>query len=357
MRLAIGTGGTGGHIYPGIGIAEAAVSLGLADDVLFIGGRHGLESELVPAHGFDIVTLPVDRVRGMKLATRMAGLAGLARSIPAASRVLKEFSPDAVIGMGGYASAPSLIAASMRKIPTVLCEQNTIPGATNRKLAHFASRICVSFPMTSGYLPSWKVVVTGNPVRASIGAAAARRQESPREGFRILVLGGSQGALFLNQTVAGCLASFAATHGDVEIVHQAGSGRTGEATPAYGGLSRVHVTGYIDDMAEMLAWATIVVGRAGATTVAELAAVGVPSLLVPFPFATDNHQYWNAKAMVTAGAARIFEQHSFNENKFRDTLEELHRGPEVLAAMEEGASNMGRPKAAVGVLETLGGVV
>lgn len=356
MKLAIGTGGTGGHIYPGIGIAEAAVSLGIADDVLFIGARHGLERELVPAHGFEIVTLPVDRVRGMRLATRVAGLAGLARSIPAASRILKDFAPDAVIGMGGYASAPSLIAAAMRKIPTVLCEQNTIPGATNRKLAHFASAICVAFPMTSGYLPSWKVVVTGNPVRSSVVAAAATRRESSRAGFRILVLGGSQGALFLNQTVASCLAAFAASHGDVEIVHQTGSGRTDEATPAYGGLRRVHVTGYIDDMADMLSWATIVIGRAGATTVAELAAVGVPSLLVPFPFATDNHQYWNAKAMATAGAAKIFEQHSFNENQFRDTLDELYREAGLLAAMEAGALHMGRPDAAARVLDTLRGV-
>ena len=202
MKLTVTAGGTGGHINPGIGIAEEAQASGLAESVNFIGARHGLEKELVSGAGFPIHLLPVDRVRGMGPVTKVVGLSGLALAVPMAMRLLRRLGTTAVVGMGGYASAPALLAASALGIPTVLCEQNTIPGSTNRVLARTARRICVSFPMTSGYLPSWKVVVTGNPVRRTMAAARIRRGNRRHDGsFSILVLGGSQGALFLNQTV------------------------------------------------------------------------------------------------------------------------------------------------------------
>ena len=355
MNLVITAGGTGGHIYPGIGVAECALECGFARRVLFIGASRGLEGTLVPAAGFELKTLPVGRVRGMKLGARLSGIAGLGLSIPRAGRLLKEFKADAVVGLGGYASAPSLIAGSMGGVPTALCEQNTIPGTTNRFLARFARTICVSFAMSSGYLPSQKVVVTGNPTRRNIAEARRLRQERVADGtFTVIVLGGSQGALFLNQTIARSLATFAKGRPSITIIHQTGRGRLEEARGAYADLgTQAQVVEYVDDMAGLLTRADVVVGRAGATTVAELTAAGVPAVMIPFPHATDNHQYWNGMVMVRANAAFLHEQHTFKESDFLAGLEGLFSDPEKLSRMTANARRLGRVDAAANVLEQL----
>jgi UDP-N-acetylglucosamine--N-acetylmuramyl-(pentapeptide) pyrophosphoryl-undecaprenol N-acetylglucosamine transferase len=355
MNLAITAGGTGGHIYPGIGVAEHALETGFARKILFIGARRGLESTLVPEAGFELKTLSVGRVRGMKLGARISGLAGLGLSIPQARKLLRRFSADAVVGLGGYASAPSLIAGSLSGIPTVLCEQNTIPGSTNRFLSRFARTICVSFAMSSGYLPSQKVVVTGNPTRRDIAEARKARAVRVSDGtFTIVVLGGSQGALFLNQTIARSLAAFAQKRPAITIVHQTGRGRLEEAQDAYAKLgAQAQLIEYVDDMAGLLTRADLVVGRAGATTVAELTAVGVPAVLVPFPYATDNHQYWNAMEMVRAKAAFMHEQDAFNGATFAQDLEGLFDGSGSLDTMSANARRLGRVDAAANVLEQL----
>jgi len=360
MRLAVSAGGTGGHVLPGIALAEQAVASGVASRIVFIGAADGIERRIVPAYGFDIETLPVGRVRGMSLTRKAAGLAGLGAALPKAAAILRRFGADVVVGMGGYASAPALVAARMLGIPTVLCEQNTIPGSTNRLLARFARKICISFSMSSGYLPSWKTVLTGNPVRPSLAAARAARAarpDGPLTPFRILVLGGSQGALFLNQTISACLADLARADRGISVIHQTGRGRTQEVGKAYDGLSNVSVVGYIEDMARMLEQSSLVVGRAGATTVAELAAVGVPSILVPFPFATDDHQWWNARVMERAGAARVVEQHSFNEGRFLELVTSLSRGPAVVEEMGRAALAQGRIHAADEVLNVVRSVI
>jgi len=354
LRVVVAAGGSGGHVLPGIALAEYMLSAGGIEHVLFIGADSGLEKRIVPSFGFGIRTLPVGRVRGMKLAVRVSGLMGMGASVPKAMSILKEFGADVVVGLGGFASAPAIMAAYLMRKPCVVCEQNTIPGSTNRWLARFARRVCVTYAMSSAYLPSWKVVVTGNPVRPSVAAVREKRaNRAAHEGLRVLVLGGSQGAQFLNKTMASALASFASAHGDVEVVHQSGASREGEAAPAYKGVKNVRVVGYIEGMAELLEWADLVVARAGATTLAELACVGLPSLLVPFPFATDNHQFFNAKAMERAGGAKVFLQDAFNENSFREVLEGLYRDRGALAAMGRNAAGEGRPDAAMRVVETL----
>jgi UDP-N-acetylglucosamine--N-acetylmuramyl-(pentapeptide) pyrophosphoryl-undecaprenol N-acetylglucosamine transferase len=291
----------------------------------------------------------------MKLGARLSGLTGLGLSIPRARKILKTFAADAVVGLGGYASAPSLIAGSLSGIPTVLCEQNTIPGTTNRFLSRFARTICVSFAMSSGYLPSQKVVVTGNPTRRDIAEARKARAARVADGtFTIVVLGGSQGALFLNQTIARSLAAFAQERPAITIVHQTGRGRLDEAQEAYEKLgAQAQVVEYVDDMAGLLTRTDLVVGRAGATTVAELTAVGVPALLVPFPHATDNHQYWNAMEMVRGQAAFMHEQHSFNQEIFTRDLEGLFDGGDLLGTMSTNARGLGQVDAAANVLEQL----
>lgn len=341
---------------PAIAVAEAALEGGYADKVLFVGAENGLEKKLVPTFGYSIETLPVGRVRGMSVTTKIKGLSGLLASVPVAVRLLKRFGADVVVGTGGYASAPTLMAGRILGLRTVVLEQNTIPGATTRLLGKVADEICVSFPMTSGYLPSWKVRLTGNPVRHTFIAARDRRENrAHKETFNILVLGGSQGALFLNSEVASCLAGLARLHSDVFVLHQAGGGRTDEASEAYQGLANCQVVGFIDDMAARLEQADLVVSRAGATTVAELGVVGVPSLLIPFPFATDNHQEWNARALQKAGAARMYLQHNYNEHRFLQELESLKSSRETLTQMEKAARLVGIPDAAYRVMEVVRG--
>ena len=359
MRLVLTGGGTGGHIMPAIAVAEEALASGRAEALLFVGAADGLEKKIVPMYGFNIETLPVGRVRGMSLKTRAIGMAGLAASLPTAARILKRFRADVVIGTGGYASAPTVMAAAALGVKTAVLEQNTIPGKTTRVLSRVASRVCLSFPMTSGYVPSWKAVVTGNPVRQQFAAAGARRVEAAvdRERFSILVLGGSQGALFLNTTVARCLGRFARAHPDVTVVHQAGAGRTDEAAGAYEGVPNAQVVGFIDDVASRLEQATLVISRAGATTIAELSVVGAPSLLIPFPFAMDNHQEWNGGALEKVGAARMYLQQNFKEEKFLGELERLHTNRDELLEMARRARGFGIPDAAERVVELVGGLI
>lgn len=355
MNLVLSGGGTGGHIMPALAIAQAALAEGFADSVAFVGAEHGLEKQIVSAAGFRIETLPVGRVRGMGWATRAAGLAGFAVSVPAAAALLKRFHADVVIGTGGYASAPTVLAGAALRRKVAVLEQNTIPGATTRLLSHVASVVCVSFPMCSGFLPSWKVKVTGNPVRPEIVAAAGRRaRKGPPKKPGIVVLGGSQGALFLNVRLAQCLGGFARRHPEVRVIHQAGAGRGGEVGNAYENVKNAQVVGFIDDMASLLEGASLVIGRAGATTLAELTAIGVPSILVPFPQAVDKHQDWNARALQQAGAACVMFQDDFSEERFTHTLEELMGAPETLAEMETRARSLGRPAAAHDVLAAVG---
>ncbi len=359
MRLVLTGGGTGGHIMPAIAVAEQALSSGSVEALLFVGAADGLEKKIVPMYGFNIETLPVGRVRGMSLKTRAVGLAGLAASLPVAARILSRFNADVVIGTGGYASAPTVMAAAAKGLKTAVIEQNTIPGKTTRVLSRVASRVCISFPMTSGYVPSHKAEVTGNPVRQPFVQAGERRAaaEVDRERFSILVLGGSQGALFLNTTVARCLGQFARQHPEITIVHQAGAGRTDEAAGAYEGVPNAQVVGFIDDVATRLEQATLVISRAGATTIAELSVVGAPSLLIPFPFAVDNHQEWNGAALEKVGAARMYLQQNFKEDKFLQELTRLHQDRDELLAMEGQARNFGVPDAAQRVLATVEGLI
>lgn len=358
MRLVLTGGGTGGHIMPAIAVAEQALASGSVEALLFVGASDGLEQKLVPMYGFNIETLPVGRVRGMNLKTRVMGLAGLAASLPAAARILSRFNADVVIGTGGYASAPTVMAAAAKGLKTAVLEQNTLPGKTTRVLSRAASRVCLSFPMTSGYVPSHKVEVTGNPVRQPFVQAGERRAAATvdRKGFSVLVLGGSQGALFLNTTVARCLAQFARAYPHVTVVHQAGAGRTDEAAGAYEGVDNAQVVGFIDDVASRLEQATLVISRAGATTIAELAVVGAPSLLIPFPFAVDNHQEWNAGALEKVGAARMYLQQNFKEGKLLAELERLHADRDELLAMERRAREFGIPDAARRVLAAVEGL-
>lgn len=302
--VLIMAGGTGGHIFPGL--AVAAVLREREVPVIWLGAEGGLEARLVPAAGIELRTLPVRGLRGKGWRSLLGAPLMLARALRVAIALLRETRPRSVISLGGYAAGPGGIAALLLRIPLLVHEQNRIPGMTNRWLARCARRVLCGFP--DAFRPSSKLSVVGNPVRARIaGLPPPAERMAAREGaLRLLVLGGSQGARALNGAVPEALARQSAAF---DVRHQCGERFAAEARAAYAtaGVGAA-VEPFISDMAEAYGWADLVICRAGALTVAELAAVGLAALLVPYPFAVDDHQTLNAAFLVEAGAAELLPE-------------------------------------------------
>nr|WP_063571601.1 undecaprenyldiphospho-muramoylpentapeptide beta-N-acetylglucosaminyltransferase [Luteibacter rhizovicinus] len=322
--VLIMAGGTGGHIFPGLAVADELRSRGVAGGG--VGGAGGMETRVVPAHGLDLHTVAVGGLRGKGVATRLMAPLMLARALFASLKVLRRLRPRCVLSMGGYVAGPAGIAARLLGIPLVVHEQNAVAGYTNRKLAAFAKKVLTGFP---NVLPNGEWV--GNPVRARIAALPAPDQRmADRNGRpRLLVLGGSLGARTLNLAVPKALAfmrtkpEFAAC--EPEVVHQTGERGLEEARGAYAsaGITNANIVPFIEDMAGAYEWADLAVCRAGALTVAELCGAGLEALLVPFPHAVDDHQTVNARAMVDAGGALLLP----------DSLAASSEGDEVIATL------------------------
>ena len=304
--VLIMAGGTGGHVFPALAVAR--VLRGRDEQVVWLGSRHGMETRLVPQDGFDIETI---RVSGLRRKGVLAWLAApwlLAVALADALRVMRRRRPKAVLGMGGFAAGPGGLAAWLLGRPLLVHEQNAVAGLTNRPLAGLAREVREAFP--GSFSAGRKTRVTGNPVRADIAQLPepARRLAGRSGALRLLVLGGSQGARVLNENVARAIAVLPAG-ARPEVWHQAGEATLAVAREAYRAAGvAARVDAFITDMAAAYAWADIVICRAGALTVAELAAAGLPSVLVPFPGAVDDHQTRNAAVLVAAGAAVLLPQ-------------------------------------------------
>ncbi|QGT79047.1 undecaprenyldiphospho-muramoylpentapeptide beta-N-acetylglucosaminyltransferase [Guyparkeria halophila] len=304
-------GGTGGHVVPALAVAGMLAERGYA--VRWMGTERGIESRLVPEAGYPIDYLAIGGLRGKGLSTRLAAPFRLLHAVWQAGRLLRRHRPALVIGMGGFAAGPGGLAAWLLRRPLVIHEQNAIAGLTNRVLSRLARVTLAAYPTAFGKaLPSSQVV--GNPVRAEIAALAApgSRFEDHDGPVRVLVLGGSLGAQALNESVPQALARIS-RQTDLVVRHQAGPRHLETAWRHYemadwGAGSRHEVAGYIDDMAEAFGWADFVIARAGAMTVAEIAAAGVGALFIPFPHAVDDHQRVNAAWLVDQGAARLLNQ-------------------------------------------------
>jgi UDP-N-acetylglucosamine--N-acetylmuramyl-(pentapeptide) pyrophosphoryl-undecaprenol N-acetylglucosamine transferase len=304
--VLIMAGGTGGHIFPGLAVADELRSRGVP--VAWLGAKGGMETRVVPAHGLDLHTVAVGGLRGKGIAARLMAPLMLARALFTSLKVLRKLRPRCVLSMGGYVAGPAGVAARLAGIPLVVHEQNAVAGFTNRKLAGFAKKVLTGFP---NVLPNGEWV--GNPVRARISTLPTPDQRlANRDGRpRLLVLGGSLGARTLNLALPKALAfmrdkaEFASV--DPEVVHQTGERGLEEARAAYAsaGITNANVVPFIEDMAGAYEWADVAVCRAGALTVAELCAAGLEALLVPFPHAVDDHQTVNARAMVDAGGALL----------------------------------------------------
>ena len=338
-NVMILAGGTGGHIFPGLAVAQALRARGA--QVTWLGADGGMETRLVPQHGVAIDTIAVKGLRGKGIATLLSAPLRVLRAVRDAARVLRARRPDAVVSFGGYAAGPGGIAARIVGIPLLVHEQNRAAGMTNKVLAKAAKQVLVGFPQTFA-----EETLVGNPVRAQIATVLPPAQRDFHHGgaLRLLVLGGSQGARALNNAVPQAIAALGLP---VEVLHQAGEKMLDEARKAY---ADAHVEGrvepFIADMASAYAWADLVVCRAGASTLAELCAAGVGSVLVPFAAAVDDHQTRNAEYLVEHGAALLLKQDAGLAANLQGALRALAAAPQRRLAMAEAARTLARTDAA-----------
>jgi len=347
VRVLIAAGGTGGHVYPALAVAAELRAAGV--QVFWLGTRAGLEARAVPASGIPIEHVRVQGLRGKgALAWALAPL-HLAVALGQCVRVVARLRPDVVLGMGGFVSGPGGLAAWLLRRPLVVHEQNAVPGLTNRLLGRLAQRVMEAFP--GSFAPRYRATHTGNPVRADITALAPpeARLEGRDGRLRVLVLGGSQGAQALNEVLPLAVAGLARRQ-LVDVYHQAG-GRHLEQTRAHYAEAGIEarLVAFIDDMAAAYGWADVVVCRAGAMTVFELAAAGVASILVPYPHAVDDHQTHNARYLSEHGAAVLMPQPQLNAGSLGRLLGELHGARARLLAMARAARARAVPDAAARV--------
>jgi UDP-N-acetylglucosamine--N-acetylmuramyl-(pentapeptide) pyrophosphoryl-undecaprenol N-acetylglucosamine transferase len=347
MRAILAGGGTGGHVIPAIAIAQELKKRYQAE-VLFIGTARGLENRLVPAAGFPLQLVKVGALNRVSLATRLRTAFDLPRAVLAAGKMLREFEPDVVIGVGGYASGPAMMAAILKHVPTLAFEPNLVPGFANRLVARFVSAAAVHFERTADYFRN--PVVTGVPVRPAFFQIPRKpySQDSPT----LLVFGGSQGARAINLAVVQALPELMKRVPGLRVIHQTGEREYNEVQAAYaqaGIPAEVHK--FLDDMPRFFARADLVLCRSGASTVAEIAAAGKPAIFVPFPLAADDHQRRNAEVLEQAKAAVVLEETRLDEVWLVDTVCALLEDPKRIAAMSEAARAMAHPDAAKDIAE------
>jgi UDP-N-acetylglucosamine--N-acetylmuramyl-(pentapeptide) pyrophosphoryl-undecaprenol N-acetylglucosamine transferase len=342
--VVILAGGTGGHIFPGLAVARALRSREVP--VLWLGSAGGMETRLVPADRFAIETIAVRGLRGKGFASLLTAPFVLVRSVWQALRVLRARQPRAVLSFGGFAAGPGGVAAWLLRRPLLVHEQNRAPGLTNRVLARLARRVLTGFP---GSFAGRREEAVGNPVRAEIAALPPPAVRfAGRDGpLRLLVLGGSQGARAINETVPRIAAALATQGIALDIRHQCGEKLLDDARAAYAKAGvAANVEPFIRDMAQAYGWADLVIGRAGALTIAELCAAGVGSLLVPFPGAVDDHQARNAEYLAERGGGEWFRQDGKLEGRLRERLQALAGDRAALLALAESARAAAFPQAA-----------
>jgi UDP-N-acetylglucosamine--N-acetylmuramyl-(pentapeptide) pyrophosphoryl-undecaprenol N-acetylglucosamine transferase len=342
--VVIAGGGTGGHLYPGLAVAEALAARGRR--VEFVGTANGIEARVVPGAGFPIHLLSGRQVRGGGVARAVLGVASLFRGVRRALAVLAAVRPGLVVGVGGYASASAVVAARLRRIPTLLLEQNVIPGAANRLLGRLGPRICVGFEDAIRRFAPGQAVYTGNPIRTRVIESPRMR----RERLGLLVMGGSGGAHQVNAMTVKAAGHIVEILRGVDVFHQTGPADAAAMRVEWAQLGlAARVEPFIDDMGAAYAAADLVVSRAGAMSCAELTALGLPSILIPYPFAADDHQRANAEVLVRAGAAAMIPDRELTPKRLADAIMALVTDAARRTQMATNARALGRPEAAARV--------
>ena len=348
--MVIAGGGTGGHLYPGIAVARELLARMPDAQISFAGTAQGIESRVVPREGFALDVIRSAGLKGKSIGARLRGAALVPIGLKDAWRIVSRRRPDLVIGVGGYSSGPVVLVASLRGVPTMLLEQNAVPGLTNRWLSRVVKAAAVTYDSTEIYFGA-KAFVSGNPVRPEFFATAGPQQESALDeqnsGTRILVLGGSQGAHAINLAMVEAAPRLASGGPPLRLVHQTGERDVEMVRIAYreAGLPAV-VEPFFFDMGRQLGQADVVVCRAGATTLAEITAAGKAAILIPLPTATDDHQRRNAEALAGAGAAELLLQKDTTAGAIADRILALAGDRERRARIERAARSMAKPDAA-----------
>jgi UDP-N-acetylglucosamine--N-acetylmuramyl-(pentapeptide) pyrophosphoryl-undecaprenol N-acetylglucosamine transferase len=341
MRAVLAGGGTGGHVIPALAIAHELRDLYSAE-VMFIGTSRGIENRLVPAAGFELRLVEVGALKKVSLAKRVATMTALPAAIFRSRKILSEFRPDVVIGVGGYASGPAMLAAAISRIPTLAFEPNVVPGLANRIMAPIVSSAAVHFEATCRYFR--RCQVTGVPVRRAFFNLPPKPAGSPPT---LLVFGGSQGAHAINEAVMNSLAALIEQVPEIHLIHQTGERDYNDAQAAYlRSRASAGVFPFIEEMPEMFGRADLLVCRSGASTVAEVTAAGKPAVFVPFPHATDDHQLRNAQALERAGAAVLIAEKDLTSERLVSAVRELLCDPARLARMSAASRKLSHPDAA-----------
>lgn len=355
-KLLIAGGGTGGHVTAGLAVADEwrALHAGSASEVVFVGAQGGVEERLVPKAGYRLVLLSLGALKGTGVARKLKTLLQLPLAFLKAFLLLLRYRPSAVLGVGGYASGPTVLTARLLGwlwgVRVAILEQNAIPGFTNRVLGKFSHLIFSAFPGLERRFPGGNVVVTGNPVRKAFQAVPS----PPREPFTVFVFGGSQGAMGINTLVIDALPLLAKSIPSLRFIHQTGPNdleRVKAGHRAAGTEARVEA--FIFDMQAAYSAASVVVCRAGSSTLSEISAAGRAAILIPYPYASDGHQEENARVFVAAGAAKTLPQLSSSGADLAQALLELHSNPQRMAEMEEAAKILYRGNAARSISEAL----
>lgn len=354
MKLIIAGGGTGGHLFPGIAVAEEFLSRDSSNEVLFIGTERGIEARSVPAAGYKLELISAAGIRGKGTLAQIKGAAMMLYGYAQSRKILKSFQPDLVLGVGGYASLPMLMAARGMQIPRYIHEQNAIPGKTNRLLAQFADQVFITLEESAIYFPKEKTLLTGNPLRKQILDLIQKphfqKMENSSEkqgGFHLFVFGGSQGAHAINTAMVSALPFLQQSEILLNITHQTGEKDCSEITEAYRQAGvQARVVPFINDMAAEYAAADLIICRAGATTIAEVTACGKACLFIPFPAAVDDHQRKNAEALLKKDACHLLVEQELSGEKLSEIIVESAVNPDAVKLMGERAYTLARLDAA-----------
>lgn len=360
MKIIVSGGGTGGHIYPALTLIDAIKSKRPDAEFLYVGTQKGLEADIVPKAGINFIALKLEG--GLERHFTLANISRAANaiwSIKHASDIVKDFKPNAVVGTGGYVCGPILLAASLMKVPTLIQEQNAVAGVTNKILSKFVNKIAVGTRDALKNFPAEKTVYTGNPIRSAV--LDAKKSDGLKEfGFTddkpiVLISGGSRGARSINNAMIDVLKS-AAQKNSAQFLHVTGKGEFDAVTEKLFDVldaPNIKVVPYLYNMPRAMAMADLAIFRAGATGLAELTARGVPSILVPYPFAAENHQEFNARSLVEAGAARMILNKDLTAEILSATIDELLSSPDTLKKMSQASLSLGKPHAADEIAELI----
>ncbi len=350
--MVIAGGGTGGHLFPALALADEFKKRDAKAEITFVGSSRGIESRVVPSLGYKLELLDVEGIKRRSSARKFRALIKAVAATLKAAKLIKAIRPDGVIGTGGYCSGPVVLAARLLGIKTAILEQNAVPGLTNRILGRFVHRVYTSFEEAGSYFPQKKIVLAGNPVRKEIlGVKREVRSYQDRQ-FSIFVFGGSQGATAINAAFLDATEHLADIWPSLKVTHQAGYNGFAQVKEAYERKGiKVELHKFINDMAAAYKDCDLIICRAGATSLAEIMAVEMPSILVPYPFSSDSHQDANAKALVDKGAAIMLKQDELTGKTLANAIRRLFKDPEQIKSMRQKVGAMAKGDASADIVD------